>query len=134
MKPERMSSAAYRDLAGKPSKGGPPWKRRPWSNAKPTECPDGHKHASKLEARVCGRLRGQLVGGQTLVQQVRLPLWSLASDERDRPRYATIDFGIIEANRLVRLIDAKGRKSREWDRGAAAVEAAYGIPVEVITR
>lgn len=106
---------------------------RRWSNAKPTDCAHGHRHASKLEARVCDRLTRTLTPGQVLYQQVRLPLFVLAPNENGRPLYMTIDFAIVEHGLLLRLVDAKGRKSREWDRGARALTATYGIEVEVIS-
>lgn len=129
---ERMSAAEYR--RGLDNRARARNDRRPWSNAIPTECSDGHRHASKLEARVCARLRGELTAGQVLYQQVRLPLLSIAAKDNGKAMYATIDFAIVEGGQLVRLVDAKGRKSPEWDRGARAVEAAWGIPVEVITK
>lgn len=109
-------------------------KARPWSTAKPTTCAAGHRHASRLEARVCAQLTAELVPPhQTLLQQVRLPLLAVAPDRRGRPLYATVDFVVLEAGRIVRLVDAKGRVSRDWRRGVAALEATYHMQVEEIT-
>jgi hypothetical protein len=103
-----------------------------------TDCVDGHRHRSKLEARVCGRLGSECrVAGDTLMVGVRLPLFSLAPTDSGAPMYATIDFAIVRGGRLHRLIDAKpansrARDYREWGRGARACESAYGVKVEEV--
>lgn len=113
----------------------PPRQARAWSAARPTTCAGGHRHASRLEAAVCERVTARVLPGQRLLQQLRLPLLTLAPDKRGRPLYASVDFAIVGfGGRIERLIDAKGRVSREWRRGAAALEAAYGIPVEEVRR
>lgn len=110
---------------------------RPWSNAKPTDCPHGHRHASGLEAKVCARLTLETrARGQTLYHQVRMPLFAMAPDERGRASFLTVDFVLVEAGRMVRAIDAKPkrRKSRDWRRGALAFAATYGIRIEEVER
>lgn len=108
---------------------------RPWSAAIPSSCPAGHRHASRLEARVCARLALEARADRlTLFQQLRVPLLTLAPGPDGRPLYATVDFALVRGGQIVRLVDAKGRRSREWLRGAAAVHAATGIPVQEIYR
>ncbi len=105
-----------------------------WSAAVPRMCPAGHRHASKLEARVCRLLTEECArAGATLFQQVRLPLLSSAPVARGRALYATVDFAVWHRGKLVRLADAKGRVSREWARGAAALHSTCAVPVEEIT-
>ena len=127
-RPETMTGAEY--LAAMAKKGG-----RRWSNAKRTRCAQGHAHLSQLESRVCSRLTIEATYyGCTLFQQVRLPCWNLAPDDRGRPRYCSVDFAMVKDGRLCRLIEAKGRVSRDWTRGAAAVEACYGLKIETVTK
>lgn len=127
---ERMTSAEYRKrVTGATRKG--------WSAAIPTPCASGHRHPSKMEARVCERLTAECgLLGETLVRQVRLPLFALAPKSNGTAMYATVDFGIVRGGRLARLVDAKNptRVSPEWARGAAAVQATYGITVEEVSR
>ena len=135
---ERMDHHALRDLVDGTAKaqGAREKAKRPWSSAKRTRCQEGHNHASKMEARVCDRLALLCRHwGYTLFQQVRLPLWNLAPGKLDRALVISIDFAIVEDGRLRRLIDAKSptRVSRDWKRGAAAVEACYGIKVEEVS-
>jgi len=126
---------------------------RRWSAAMPTartatlrpdklldcERTGAHAHGSRLEARVCAALTLEArATGLRLFQQIRLPLLTSAPARNHnglctgRALYITIDFALVNAaGQIVRLIDAKGRVSREWTRGAAAVEATYGIPVEL---
>jgi len=111
-------------------------RKRSWSNATPTACDCGRKHASKMEARVCARLRREIdaniLDALTLYQQVRFPLFSLAPNEKGAPHTITVDFVVCSGSHLFRAIDAKakGRVSRDWRRGAAAFEATYGIRIE----
>lgn len=112
---------------------------RAWSSAKPTDCAAGHRHPSKMEARVCERLTAECAAsGARLYRQVRLPLLSLAAKDNGAAMYATIDFGIVVGGKLARLVDAKNtsnpRTSREWARGAAACESAWGIKVEEVEK
>ena len=109
---------------------------KPWSAATATTCVDGHRHPSKMEARVCGRLGSECRrDGTVLYRQVRLPLLSIAPKENGVPMSACIDFAIVRGGKLLRLIDAKGsRVSREWKRGAAAVQAAWGVKIEEVDR
>ena len=110
---------------------------RRWSAAKATTCAAGHRHPSKMESRVCARLTAECAReGTTLYQQARIPLWTLAPGKRGRPLVLSVDFAIVRAGQLVRLVDAKapGRISRDWRRGAAAAEAATGITIEEVDR
>ena len=45
-----------------------------FATAQPTACGLAHRHPSKTEARVCDRLHAQLLPGERIVRQVRLPL------------------------------------------------------------
>jgi hypothetical protein len=147
--PERMTAAEFRRFhramgskavldahAKRPVDPTAP-KARKWSNAKRTVCAMGHTHDSKLEARVCDRLAAipQPLGTMVL-RGVRYPLLS-SCRAFDRPTYMTIDFSVYTLGNgtgwhLTRLIDAKGRTSREWTRGKAALEASVGVKVEEV--
>lgn len=111
-----------------------------FSNAKPTDCVGGHRHASKMEARVCERLARELEPGDHLIQQIRLPILNLYNDHGKVP-YMTIDFAIIAIDvmtgwHIKRLIDAKaqGRVSRDWPARKRALELSWGITVEETDR
>lgn len=118
-------------------------------NAKRTVCEAGHAHPSKAEARVCASVYAEFSEevaewGYRILRNVRLPLWSLPPTDAGLPHYCNVDFAIYAPHEateigfrrksqgaLVALIDAKcGRRSRDWERGRAAVEATYGIRVE----
>lgn len=104
-----------------------------WSAAKRSECPQGHKHRSRLEARVCARLTEECAAnGDALFQNIRLPLISISpKPETGAPMVITVDFAIVRGGRLHRLVDAKSsRKSRDWDRGARACESSWGVKIE----
>lgn len=111
---------------------------RPRYSAKPTFCDAGHRHPSKVEARVCGELRTELLGTDLrLFLAPRLPLFAIAPSERGRPLYFTPDFAIVApGGKMVRIVDAKSgrRRSPEWRRGKSAAEATYGLRVEEIER
>lgn len=124
---KHTSVAEYRRLKA----GG----KRPWSNAKKTTCAALHSHPSKVEARVCDRLRDDVLreeGGAKLVRNVRLPL--IASTLFGCvPLSMTVDFAVYSpSGKLLRLIDAKSgrRRSRDWARGKAVLEASFGVTVE----
>lgn len=109
-------------------------KGRSHFNAKATVCERGHRHDSKVEARVCASVYVEAVEPVRVYRNVRLPLWCLAPTATGIPMYARIDFAVVDGCRLVRLIDAKhakaGHASRDWARGRAAVESTYGLKVE----
>lgn len=85
---------------------------------------------SKMEARVFQSLSANLQPGEQLYRQVRFPLLAVSPGKNQVPLYITIDFVVVGVGGTWRAIDAKsGRKSREWDRGKAAFEATYGIPL-----
>ena len=110
---------------------------KPWSNARKTQCGGGHTHASKMEARVCDRLRVAYPGAQyRLVQQIRLPLLVLV-DTDGRVPYMTVDFGVLNENyALVRLVDAKTKRrvSRDWPARKRALENSWDIKIEEVER
>ncbi len=111
--------------------------RRRWSRATPTTCPAGHRHASKMEARVCVRLTLEArVTGARLLQQVRFPLLSIAGKPTGRAETINVDFVLIAPNAPWRAIDAKcaSRVSRDWRLRTAAFEATYGRAVEETDR
>jgi len=98
---------------------------------------DGIRFPSKTEARVYQRLALEARADRaTLFRQVRLPLLSLAPDDRLRPLYLTIDFLLLYPDGRVRAVDAKAKrwKSRDWARGAAAFTAFYGTKIETVNR
>ncbi len=103
-------------------------------NATPTTCDAGHRHASKVEARVCPVVRRAAPDGATVYRNVRLPLFALPPTNAGIPLYLNVDFVVVVDRRIVRLVDAKsGRVSRDWRRGAAACEATYGLKVEEVS-
>jgi hypothetical protein len=105
--------------------------RRAWSNAKPTTV-RGIKFPSKLEAawfeHLCGIVKAT---GARLYRQVKFPLLDIGAEETGIPRYFCVDF-VMRGGTGDRVIDAKGRESRDWSRGKAAFEAEYGIQVEIM--
>jgi len=103
-------------------------------NATPTTCVLGHRHQSKVEARVCPVVRDAAPVGATVYRNVRLPLFALPPTDAGIPLYLNVDFVVVVDRRIVRLVDAKsGRVSRDWRRGAAACEATYGLKVEEVS-
>ena len=131
MPQERMSAGEFQ-AKHVPEHAQSPAGRR-WSAATPTECGCGRKHPSKMEARVCARLRAELGRGQRLYHNARMPLFVLPPSETGTPHYLTVDFLITRSDGSVwRAIDAKakGRVSRDWRRGAAAFQSTYGIKIE----
>ena len=127
---DRMSAAEYRKMLSEAKGAGKNWGTA--TQAKRTVCGGYHSHASKMEARVCDRLRGEIQDGERLIQQARVPLWSIAPEIGDRPHYLSVDFIIVRDGKMHRAIDAKSptRVSRDWKRGALAFEACYGIKIE----
>lgn len=118
-------------------------KGRSHFNAKATVCERGHRHPSRVEARVCASVYATYGHDPslTIYRNVRLPLWTLPPTDAGIPHYCNVDFAVLgyighESKNglwkgLVALIDAKsGRRSRDWERGRAAVEATYGVKVE----
>lgn len=106
-------------------------------NARPTDCARGHRHASKVEARVCASVYAEakkdtFPEAPRVFRNARLPLWALPPTDAGLPHYCNVDFVIYApAGGIVRIIDAKsGKRSRDWERGRAAVEATYGVKVE----
>lgn len=127
-----ISSADFQRMT-RPAPGG----RRRWSAATPTTCGSGHRHASKMEARVCGRLTLECrATGARLSQQVRFPLLSIAPKPTGKAETINVDFVVVPAAGPWRAIDAKaaGRISRDWRLRTAAFEATYGRGVEEVDR
>ena len=107
-------------------------KKSSWSKAQPTTV-GGMKFPSKLEAKIYHRLQRNLKPDERIFRQARMILLTLATKPGGCPYYFTVDFMVVQGlNKITRLVDAKGRISREWTRGKAACEAAYGIKVEEI--
>lgn len=108
--------------------------RSHWA-ATPTTCTRGHRHQSKVEARVCPVVATEAEAAKaTLYRNVRLPLWALAPTDAGIPMYCNVDFVFVSGGRIVRIVDAKrGRRSRDWARGRKAVEATYGVAVEELS-
>lgn len=101
-----------------------------WSAAIPV-VRDGRRFASKMEARVAARLKLELLPGEKLFYQVRLPLLGVTPTDAGIPLYLTVDFAIVNASGLWRLIEAKTKRvSRDWNRGKRACEATYGVTIE----
>lgn len=113
---------------------------RPWSNAKPTDCGCGRRHPSKMQARVCQRLRLELVDTDKarLFHDVRFPLLAIAPKDTGAAHTITVDFILVDARGAPcwRAIDAKDPKrvSRDWKLRKAAFRASYGIEIEEVTR
>lgn len=105
--------------------------KRAWSNAKPTTV-RGIKFPSKLEAAWFEHLSTIATAtGARLYRQVKFPLLDIGAEETGIPRYFCVDF-VLRGGPGDRVIDAKGRESRDWSRGKAAFEAEYGIQVEIV--
>lgn len=107
-----------------------------WSSATPTTCAEGHRHASKMEARVCARLSLECrATGARILQQVRFPLLAIGSKATGKPETICVDFVVVEGATW-RAIDAKspGRVSRDWRLRTAAFEATFGRKVEEVER
>jgi hypothetical protein len=107
--------------------------RRSHFNAVRTTCALGHTHPSKVEARVCASVYAEYGSWDdtTIYRNVRLPLWRLPPTDAGLPHYCSVDFAVFRHGLMMALIDAKsGRRSRDWERGRAAVEASYGVRVE----
>lgn len=91
---------------------------------------------------MCDRLRPEVAAcaGLALGVHVRLPLPALAAD--GTVPGANVDFVVWERGyrdgwpvwTVRRLVEAKGRPAREWCRTRAALEASYGVGVEVMTK
>lgn len=112
----------------------PPQKK--WSNAVKTSCSYNHRHASKMEARVCERLTLECKAlKDVLLQQVKLPILTLPGED-GRVKSMSIDFVILREGRLYRLIDAKakGRVSRDWPARKRALELSWHVAVEEVDR
>jgi hypothetical protein len=123
----RWPHLAEKELA----KRGPFVAPKKWSAAVQTTCPLGHRHASKMEARVCNSVHRDLRADERCFLQVRWPLLAIGADPRGRPLYLTPDFTIVGAdNRIRRVVEAKGRRvSRDWIRGKMAFEATCGVKI-----
>lgn len=106
-------------------------RKRSHFSAVATTCERGHRHPSKVEARVCAWVYARASEGETVYRNVRLPLFALPPTDAGLPHYCNVDFATVKSGRLYWLVDAKsGRRSRDWERGRAAVEATYGLRVE----
>lgn len=95
---------------------------------------------SQTQARVFLRVRSELLPGQRLMLDLRLPLPSLSPLVTRKPWCIRIDFVVWglrgERWEIARLVDAKPSKwkSRDWPRGKAAAESSFGVKVEEAER
>ena len=129
--PRHMTAAEFQRSTRSGFRG-----RRRWSAATPTTCSEGHRHASKMEARVCARLSLECrATGARILQQVRFPLLAIGSKATGKPETICVDFVVVEGATW-RAIDAKspGRVSRDWRLRTAAFEATFGRKVEEVER
>ena len=102
-----------------------------FSNAKPTDCAGGHRHASKLEARTCERLTLEAKAtGWTLLQQVAFELPTIAPKRPGLRHKIRVDFLLVPPG--WRAIESKGRESRDFPLRAAAFTTSYGKPLEIV--
>lgn len=113
-----------------------------FSNAKRTACGCGRTHPSKMQARVCARLREEIefVGAAngrkwTLYHEVVMPLFRLAPRSNGKPFTICVDFVVVSPTGEEKYIDAKapGRVSRDWPARAAAFAAQYGKAIEEVS-
>ena len=105
-------------------------RKRPWSNAVPT-FRGNIRFGSRLEADVYVALTAGLGEDERIFVHPRFPLVSIAPSENGAPLYFTPDF-LIVGPKGWRVVEAKGRRSRDWERGRAAFVAAYGVDVEEV--
>ena len=114
----------------------PPHLKAGWGNAKPTHA-HGRRFGSKMELRIFERLllQSEAFGGLLFVH-VSFPLFNLAPDEKHGCARISIDFVLVGPDGSMRCIDGKPRnwKSRDWQRGARAFTALYGIEIELVDR
>lgn len=110
-------------------------KGRSHYNAKATVCENGHRHGSKVEARVCTRVFFS-ADPLPVYLRPRIPCFCVGPDPAGLPCYVTPDFVVTTPNgELRRIVDAKsGRKrSPEWKRGRAMLERQTGLQVEELS-
>lgn len=109
---------------------------RPKFNNKPTDCDCGRRHPSKVQARVCSRLRREMTSEARLYHDVRFPLLSIAPTDRGLSNTINVDFVIVDARgpSCMRVVDAKSgkRRSRDWPLRAAAFGTTYGTRIEEV--
>ena len=132
MTSQPITANEYRAILARGSRSARGRQRR-WSNATPTTCGAGHRHGSKMEARVCARLSIECAAtGARLLQQVRFPLLSIAPKKSGKPETVCVDFVLVASNGTWRAIDAKaaGRVSRDWRLRTAAFATSFGRDVE----
>jgi len=131
--PSPLTAAEYRASLRRGSDSA----RRRWSNAIRTACGCGRTHPSKLQARVCARLRLECKAtGARLYHDVRLPLLSIAPKRSGSPETICVDFVVVDPDGIWHLIDAKapGRVSRDWRLRTAAVWTTFGREVKEVDR
>lgn len=126
--------AQHPELAGSPAPASGEKRATVW-RATPTKV-DGITFPSQTQARVYVRVKSELRPGERLMLDLRLPLPNLCPVVTRKPWCIRIDLVVWaldgERWRVVRLVDAKPSKwkSRDWPRGKAAAQAAYGVTVE----
>lgn len=90
---------------------------------------DGEKYDSKLEYRICTRLRSQH-GKAGVMRQVSV---ELASDSRMRPDFLIIYERYENGRFLGEFADAKGRVTEVWRAKANHFFEKYGLKIRLIT-
>lgn len=103
--------------------------RRNKYGAKKTQCPHGHKHDSKREAKRCTELHGLLADGHIEQLQVHHQFWFVIDGKpikhRNGRRVGYLsDFTYIENGRSI-VEDAKGFAARDWPLRRAIFEALF---------
>lgn len=108
----------------------------PWSRARRTTCRQRHAHPSGLEARTCDALALECAAsGATLFRSVGFPLLSIAPKENGTPETWRADFVVWAEGKIQRVVEAKGRRSRDFELRMRAFLSTYpGVRVEVVTR
>lgn len=113
-------------------------KRSSTYSAKRTKCSRNHNHPSKVEARVCEAVHLEWCSPHEVYRNVRLPAWSIGRTDAGIPHYVSVDFAVVEVVpmlhgtifKIAYLCDAKlGKRSRDWERGRAALQTTYGVSV-----
>lgn len=91
---------------------------------------DGEKFDSKLEARVCHRLRLEH-GRENVIRQVSIPL---DAEKRIRPDFLIIAERYEDGSFRGFFVDAKGRLTDRWATAAAWLKDKHGLKIELIRK
>ena len=109
--------------------------RGPKYHAVRTTCAAGHRHSSKFESRVCNRLQLECAeSGATLFIGPSYPLLALAPDAKGKAQTWRPAFAVWKDGRLARIVEAKGKVTRDFTLRLQAFRATYpGVVVDVVT-